>query len=1040
MFKKLEKYQINGNIVASVTGYQVDASDPENIVVLETANIDGSNTVGGVWFIDRILSDRLSGSTQVLNALTNNTIEWGNIELDKHIFLVDDVNGVKVKLGSAEGTIWNSFNLTNVSQLNNDAGYLQANDLDGYVYDVQYNSSTHEITFYLQNEPNIVIDLPIEQLITGVELVGNDLVFTFEDGSVVTVPMNTLLVGVVKKVNGLTPNSQGEVVINIADIPGLSTELNKIGALTTLTTTDKSSLVNAINEVNGNVPNVTGFIPYTGANQPINFNTQQLTSGTQFLNNIKSFSISSHHLGANTNIPGYFKINLTPNAFFGTTFNLTISGSYNSNQDYGIVQVSGFLNPGTTTTSQDFIFHTVKGFTGGLTINNRGFYIEPKQYIDENGIYYIKAWKRPSHNIHIYVEGSIRVGNSDANYEPNIEFVEDATPVTLYNKPNYLTENQGRYLSNTISDSGYTELFSGDLNTLPNGSYVQAIGGASTNGASGIGVPRSLISFGARNSNDSILQSDILVGTEGFAVRNRTNNIWRTAWHSGNLLQSSIDNWNTAFGWGNHALAGYLTSATANYLTINNSSSSVPNGAGLNTSGAFNPDTIVGSVSTYTSTTAGTPFSTGFILTQFETSSGNTTFQLGNRGDVIAYRGKVSGSFGSWLTVASREWVNSQGFSTQTLTAGDNISIVDNVISATDTTYSAGTGLALNGTEFSQEITYLGAGSFVTQVVQNENGLTVILGEPTNTITRIRANSNGTYATGQITLLPGNNVSLTQSGGNITINAVDTNTTYNAGTLALLQAGTNTSNRVWSPKILADGVIRKGVNNVNPEGEPFSIHANYGTLDWNGNGFSFVTDTEQEFTYIEDEQAIGVNPFQDYGFYLSGQRLRFTSIGVSSELLPTSGGSKSKLPTTGSTQRTLAVGATMGGSTYYANENGLIGLPNTVVDTTVKLYMPGEVVNNDTVNCNASKTIVYLSDTFTGPLTIDIDPDLQDGAELIVIHTYGGGDTGLFNINGAFISHVGQLISTYPASQGKTYRFIHVKDLQRFALVAVGQI
>lgn len=28
---------------------------------------------------------------------------------------------------------------------------------------------------------------------------------------------------------------------------------------------------------------------------------------------------------------------------------------------------------------------------------------------------------------------------------------------------------------------------------------------------------------------------------------------WNTVWHSGNLLQSSIDNWNTAFGWGNHS-------------------------------------------------------------------------------------------------------------------------------------------------------------------------------------------------------------------------------------------------------------------------------------------------------------------------------------------------------------------------------------------------------------------------------------------------------------------------------------------------------
>ena len=237
--------------------------------------------------------------------------------------------------------------------------------------------------------------------------------------------------------------------------------------------------------------------------------------------------------------------------------------------------------------------------------------------------------------------------------------------------------------------------------------------------------------------------------------------------------------------------------------------------------------------------------------------------------------------------------------------------------------------------------------------------------------------------------------------------------------------------------------IKKGVNNVNPEGQPFSIHANYGSLYWNGNGFSFVTDSEQEFSYIEDEQAIGVNPFQDYGFYLNHQRLRFSNAGNSSELLPSNGVSKSKLPVTGSTQRTLAVGATMGGSTYYANENGLISLPDIAppsVHTTVKAYMPGDVFNNDTVHCSAFKTIIYLSPSFAGPLHIDIEPDLQDGSELIVIHTYVGSGPGLFNINGEFISHGGQLISTYPASQQKTYRFIYVKDLERFALVDVGQM
>ncbi|KAA5533901.1 hypothetical protein [Paenimyroides baculatum] len=103
---------------------------------------------------------------------------------------------------------------------------LETPHLNGFVHDVAYNSSLHTLTFYQCNEPNIVIDLPIEHLIKGVQLHGNDLMFTFEDGSNVTIPMNTLLVGVVKSINGLAANSQGEVVLDITDIPGLQNVLN----------------------------------------------------------------------------------------------------------------------------------------------------------------------------------------------------------------------------------------------------------------------------------------------------------------------------------------------------------------------------------------------------------------------------------------------------------------------------------------------------------------------------------------------------------------------------------------------------------------------------------------------------------------------------------------------------------------------------------------------------------------------------------------------------------------------------------------------
>jgi len=138
-----------------------------------------------------------SGDAEILNKPTS-------FNPKSHNHTISDVAGLQIELDSK----------------------LETPHLNGFVHDVAYNSSLHTITFYQRNEPNIVIDLPIEHLIKGVQLHGNDLVFTFEDGSNVTIPMNTLLVGVVKSVNGLVANSQGEVVLDITDIPGLQSALN----------------------------------------------------------------------------------------------------------------------------------------------------------------------------------------------------------------------------------------------------------------------------------------------------------------------------------------------------------------------------------------------------------------------------------------------------------------------------------------------------------------------------------------------------------------------------------------------------------------------------------------------------------------------------------------------------------------------------------------------------------------------------------------------------------------------------------------------
>src|SRR5690606_41554423 len=104
------KDQMGFPIVGSVTGPQVDNSDPENPVLPEFAFPDGSNTVGGIWFIDQILSDNLPGYKQVLKVLSNKSLEYGNIELNQHRFIVNDADGLKIVVGTNTGTIWNSLN------------------------------------------------------------------------------------------------------------------------------------------------------------------------------------------------------------------------------------------------------------------------------------------------------------------------------------------------------------------------------------------------------------------------------------------------------------------------------------------------------------------------------------------------------------------------------------------------------------------------------------------------------------------------------------------------------------------------------------------------------------------------------------------------------------------------------------------------------------------------------------------------------------------------------------------------------------------
>lgn len=89
---------------------------------------------------------------------------------------------------------------------------------------------------------------------------------------------------------------------------------------------------------------------------------------------------------------------------------------------------------------------------------------------------------------------------------------------------------------------------------------------------------------------------------------------------------------------------------------------------------------------------------------------------------------EVSFSQIAWQPTDNSNLASALGAKQDTLTAGTNIQIsAQNVISATDTTYSAGTGLSLNGTEFSN--------SWVTSVNWNTWAVTVSEFSPSWTAT-----------------------------------------------------------------------------------------------------------------------------------------------------------------------------------------------------------------------------------------------------------------------------------------------------------------
>lgn len=165
-----------------------------------------------------------------------------------------------------------------------------------------------------------------------------------------------------------------------------------------------------------------------------------------------------------------------------------------------------------------------------------------------------------------------------------------------------------------------------------------------------------------------------------------------------------------------------------------------------------------------------------------------------------------------------------------TYTAGDNITITNNVISATDTTYTAGTGLSLTGTAFSADTTVLATKS---DLLEKQDTLTagdnITIDSSTNTIsatdTTYTAGSNITIVNNEIsatdtTYTAGSGLTLTGTSfsADTTVLATKTDITNMQSTINLVTSlsGSSTDSQYPSAKCVYDllGNIETAINTI----------------------------------------------------------------------------------------------------------------------------------------------------------------------------------------------------------------------------------
>ena len=301
-------------LISKVTNFRIKVGDKLNILKKEIGQLDSlttndkSSLVGAVNEVNRkaaVNDGKLSMTTS--NGLTGSGDFTANQIGDTSIdFKIDSQTMTKINNGQ---TAYDRGDYSNL------VPYTGANK------NVNLGSNTITSTGGFIGNASTATTLATARTINGTSFNGSDNITTANWGTA----RNITIGNTTKSVNGSGNVSWSLEEIGassvshthpISDIAGLQTELNKIGNLPSLTTTNKTSLVGAVNEVNNIQIGGRNFL----LNSTFIYGVNNWSIDTGLIYGLSNNSFRLEFNGATSNLGIYQVVNVEPNSDYVLTF------------------------------------------------------------------------------------------------------------------------------------------------------------------------------------------------------------------------------------------------------------------------------------------------------------------------------------------------------------------------------------------------------------------------------------------------------------------------------------------------------------------------------------------------------------------------------------------------------------------------------------------------------------------------------------------------------------------------------------------------